>query len=121
MVIRSELSGGVWRGLISYGAPTQPQFAITHNGTPLPALTVSPGEGAPGTWQLSAPVPLEAIGDGVQVFTISDTASGKTLGHFTLMAGDALSGNLTAEVALLRAELEMVKRALRRHLSEIKD
>lgn len=117
-VIRSELSGGVWRGLIAYGTAKQPQFEISHNGTPLPDLTVSMAEGVPGSWHLSAPIPPDTISDGVQVYVISDRADKRTLGQFTLIAGDAMSDTLSAQVALLRAELEMLKRALRRHLSE---
>ena len=40
------------------------------------------------------------------------------LGDFTLMAGDAVADDLRAEVELLRAELDMLKRAFRRHCLE---
>ena len=57
------------------------------------------------------------IADGVQTFLISDKRSGETLDSFALMSGDALSYDIRAEMALLREELDMLKRAFRRTLS----
>ena len=42
----------------------------------------------------------------------------EVLGSFTLIAGEALGDDLRAEVSLLRAELDMLKRAFRRHCLE---
>ena len=40
------------------------------------------------------------------------------IGDFALMSGDALSYDIRAEVTLLREELDMLKRAFRRHCLE---
>jgi hypothetical protein len=40
------------------------------------------------------------------------------LEKFTLIAGDVLGDDIRAEVDLLRAELDMLKRAFRRHCVE---
>ena len=40
------------------------------------------------------------------------------IGHVSLLAGEALGDDIRAEVALLRAELDMLKRAFRRHCLE---
>ena len=48
---------------------------------------------------------------------ISD-GGGTKLGHFSIIAGEALGEDLHAEVELLRAELDMLKRAFRRHCLE---
>ena len=64
------------------------------------------------------PIPAEAIADGVQTFVITDQISSERLGYFTLIAGEALGDDMRVEVELLRAELDMLKRAFRRHCVE---
>jgi hypothetical protein len=64
------------------------------------------------------PIPISAIADGVQVFVITDGIHDKTLGQFTLIAGEVLGDDIRSEVELLRAELDMLKRAFRRHCVE---
>jgi hypothetical protein len=61
---------------------------------------------------------VDLIGDGAQTFLIFDKDTGETLDSFTIIAGDAVSDDIRAEVALLRAELDLVKRAFRRHCVE---
>lgn len=43
---------------------------------------------------------------------------GTQLGHFTLITGVALGDDIRVEMELLRAELDMLKRAIRRHCVE---
>ena len=71
-----------------------------------------------GIWVVRVPIPSHLIADGVQTFLISDKRSGETLDSFALMSGDALSYDIRAEVTLLREELDMLKRAFRRHCLE---
>jgi hypothetical protein len=40
------------------------------------------------------------------------------LGSFSIVAGDALAEDIRAELSLLRAELDMLKKAFRRHCVE---
>jgi hypothetical protein len=54
----------------------------------------------------------------VQVFLINDAATGETLDSFTIITGEPLEDDIRAEVELLRAELDMLKRAFRRHCVE---
>ena len=70
------------------------------------------------TWVLRVPVPVEAIADGVQTVVITDSTDDTRLGHFTMIAGEALGDDMRAEMELLRAELDMLKRAFRRHCVE---
>ena len=72
----------------------------------------------PGRWLVEVPVPIEAIGDGAHTFLIRDAASEALLESFTLIAGEVLGDDIRAELSLLRAELDMVKRAFRRHCLE---
>ena len=67
---------------------------------------------------MRVPTPIELIGDGAQTFLIFDRDTGETLDSYTIIAGDAVSEDIRAEVALLLAELDTVKRAFRRYCAE---
>ncbi|MBS0125699.1 hypothetical protein [Thetidibacter halocola] len=116
---KTRFRNGMWEGLLAAGAddPREPEIAVTYHGTPVRGVTVS-GAGAPGRWVLEVPVPVEAVGDGVQTFLILDMRTDTVLDSFALLGGDALSEDMQAEMALLRAELDMLKRAFRRHCLE---
>lgn len=114
---RTRMQAGVWEGVLqgaSDGVP--PALHVSHLGQPVTGVTVSPL--AEGGWLVRVPVPAGAIADGVQTFVIADAASGETLDSFAILAGDALAEDIRAEVDLLRAELDMLKRAFRRHCVE---
>ncbi|MBP0483139.1 hypothetical protein [Sagittula salina] len=114
---------GTWEGVLhaqSSGAP--PDIRVTLHDQPVADVTVTamtPETQAPGLhWLLRVPVPPEAVGDGVQTFLIVDAAAQEVLESFSLIAGEALGDDIRAEVDLLRAELDMLKRAFRRHCLE---
>ncbi|SLN21419.1 hypothetical protein ROJ8625_00804 [Roseivivax jejudonensis] len=110
---------GVWEGVISGESADvpPPEVLVTHLEQSLPGVVVTGSDG-PGTWVLRVPVPVTLIGDGVQTFVISDARTGDTLDSFALIAGEALGEDIRAEMALLRAELDLLKRAFRRHCLE---
>jgi hypothetical protein len=64
------------------------------------------------------PIPPQVLNEGVQTFLIRDRDNGETLAHFTIITGVAMEDDLRAEVDLLRSELDMLKRAFRRHCVE---
>ncbi|MFA3919213.1 hypothetical protein [Ruegeria hyattellae] len=112
-----RLRNGVWEGRLTGAAAEQrPEIGVTHQDEPVEAveLTEANGEG----WDLRITIPPHAIADGVQTFVIFDRATAGKLGDFVLIAGEAASDTLHAEVELLRAELDMLKRAFRRHCIE---
>ncbi|EAU46785.1 MULTISPECIES: hypothetical protein [Salipiger] len=115
---KTRFKEGVWEGLLAAdsGAPT-PEITVDFDGRPVRGVTVTETT-EPGRWAVEVPVPQEAICDGVQTFAIREAASDEVLGSFTLIAGEALGDDLRAEVSLLRAELDMLKRAFRRHCLE---
>ena len=84
----------------------------------LPGITVD-GQSRPAR-RLGRPGagPAEVLNEGVQTFLIRDKATGETLAHFTIITGVAMEDDMRAEVDLLRAELDMLKRAFRRHCVE---
>ena len=114
-VTKTRLREGVWEGLIS-GTAVMPSVSVTHLETPIEGVSVEQiGE---KQWQLRVPVPVAALSDGVQTFLIQHAETGVSLASFAISAGSPLSEDLRAEVDLLRAELDMLKRALRRHCVE---
>ena len=110
---------GVWEGRIT-GAPAtgaRPGVTVMFQDQPVSGVTLNEGQ-TEGDWMVSIPVPPEAVADGVQTFVIFDAEGSTRLGDFTLIAGEAVADDLRAEVELLRAELDMLKRAFRRHCLE---
>ena len=66
------------------------------------------------------PVPPDLLSEGVQTFLIRRKGGPEepVLTHFTIITGVAMEDDLRAEFDLLRAELDMLKRAFRRHCLE---
>lgn len=110
---------GVWQGLLIMPDPggQPPEVLVTLLEQPVHGVSVVRTP-EPGRWVVEVPVPQQAIGDGVQTFLIRDARSDALLDSFTLISGDALADDIRAEVDLLRAELDMLKRAFRRHCVE---
>lgn len=114
-----RLIEGVWEGLLTDegGLPDRPVVAVTHQETPVDGaeLVQVPDKGG---WLLRVPIPVKSISSGVQTFLVREVVTGDVLGSFTLIAGEALDHDIRAEVDLLRAELDMLKRSFRRHCLE---
>lgn len=113
----TKMRHGIWQGTIVQSGSGVPQIKVTHLGNDVPGVQLSENEDM-GTWLVQVPIPPEAIADGVQVFVLSDATDDEKLGEFTLIAGEALGDDIRAEMELLRAELDMLKRAFRRHCVE---
>jgi hypothetical protein len=122
-VTKTRFREGLWEGLVTAqdAAAPAPQIAVTLHDQPLAGVTVTEiaYTEAPGRrWHLQVPVPVRAVGDGVQTFLILDAEADAVLGSFALISDDLPDDDLRAEVELLRAELDMLKRAFRRHCLE---
>jgi len=116
---KTRLFEGVWEGILTResGGKAMPEVDVTHLQEPLEGVEVIPRP-EDGAWVLRVPIPPHVIADGVQTFVIRDRKDGETIGHFSLMSGDALSYDIRTEVMLLREELDLLKRAFRRHCLE---
>lgn len=116
---KTRLFEGVWEGVLTAVDKNteQPDLGVTHLDKPLGELRLQE-TGEPNQWSVHVPIPIELIGDGAQTFLIFDRDTGEALDSYTIIAGDAVSEDIRAEVALLRAELDMVKRAFRRYCAE---
>ena len=94
-----------------------PDIRVTLLDRPVDGVKVTEGE-TDHQWNVTITIPSEAIADGVQTFLIVDGATDTRLGDFTLVGGEPAADSLLAEVSLLREELDMLKRAFRRHCLE---
>lgn len=104
-----RFENGVWQAHM--GIDQEPAIEVQYLGEPLNSASLSPAENG---WDLSIEVPRSALSEGVHSFVISNAATTEKLGDFTIIAGTPAADDLRAEVALLRAELDMLKRAFRR-------
>lgn len=107
-----RISGGVWEAVLT--APEAPLVEVLHGGRTVEGVTVAPA-GA-GRFAVRVPIPAWALNDGLQ--TILVQAGDERLAVITLVAGEPLDEDLRAEVTLLRAELDLLKRAFQRHVRE---
>lgn len=116
---KTRIQAGVWEGvLIVTGEQAQPQLDVTHQTQALEGVEVVEDPGSPGRFSVRVPIPAEVLYDGVQTFVLSDRASGDRLASFSIVTGQPIEDDIRAEVDLLRAELDMLKRAFRRHCLE---
>ncbi len=117
---RTSLTQGVWQAVLTVHdkQDAKPEISVTHLDKPLDGVTVTDDRDTQGEWSLRVPIPAETISDGVQTYLVKDAGSGEKLASFAILAGDALDDDIRAEIDLLRAELDMLKRAFRRHCLE---
>jgi hypothetical protein len=112
-LVKVAFQGGRYEGELH--APEETGIEAVHEGRVIAAARLTHGEGAT---RVSVEFPAEILSDGVQVVNLRSTLTGAVLDRVTFLAGDVLEDDVRAEVALLRDELEMLKRAFRRHVSE---
>lgn len=117
-----RLVEGVWHGALKHHgrADWSPNIEVTHLDFPVDGVTVEEDR-VEEHWRVSVPIPVDRIADGVQTFVIRDRSADEILGNFSIIAGDALADDIRAELTLLRAELDMLKKAFRRHCVETAD
>jgi hypothetical protein len=109
------IANGVWEGVLT-GAIGADALEASHQGQRLEGLTVTPVAGQSGSHAVKLPIPATVLSEGVQ--TVLLQAGGEVLASFTLIAGVPLEEDLQAEISLLRAELDLLKKAFRRHVAE---
>ncbi len=119
ILTKTKMIEGVWEGVLtgSVEGGGLPSVKVTHLGRGLEGVEVTPLPEDRG-WLLRVPVPVHTLADGMQTFLIVDATSEERLGDFAISAGEALGEDYRAELDLLRAELDMLKRAFRRHCVE---
>lgn len=116
---KTRLFEGVWEGALktSEASAPEPRVHVTYLGEAVAGVALDQTKEA-GLWRLRFPIPKESLSDGVQTVVITDETTDERLDTVSFIAGEALAGDLRAEIDLLRAELDMLKRAFRRHCVE---
>ena len=111
----ARIQAGVWEGLLTVPGGQEPALEVIHQGQALPGIEVTALPDQPGQFGVRVPIPAELLSDGIQTFVVQDKLTGQTLGSFAIVTGEPLQPDLRAEIDLLRSELDMLKRAFRRH------
>lgn len=119
---RDSFENGLWSARVQGPADGQPSLAvacltlpeigtsaqsipITHNMTTL----------GPGKWRLE--VPVLPLSGGLQSYVILEAETQIVLTSFTVISDPtSIEGDLAAEVAALRAELDLLKASYRRYM-----
>ena len=117
VIASARIRAGRWEAEIASDAETAPRIEVWHLESQLGGVAVGARRGD-GTWPVSVPIPADLLGDGVQTFLVRDAATGDRIGAFTIVTGAPLEDDIRAEIDLLRAELDMLKKAFGRHCIE---
>lgn len=114
------LRGGIWQGMLARDQEPA-RLSLVHLGERIAeARATAEGE---GQWRVTTAIPAEHLSDGVQTFLlVEDMGEGaqplepgaRQLGKMTLVSGALLEDDLRAEFELMRNELELLKKELRR-------
>ncbi len=115
------LKAGIWTGMLT-AAQAPARVALVHLGEVVALANLSAAEGE-GLWQVTVELPASFLSDGAHsLILIAD--GGKEaeapqpdavqLDRLHLMAGAPLEHELVAEIKLMRAELDLLKREFRR-------
>lgn len=115
-VTGARIRAGRWEAELVAPGEAAPSVEVWHLERQLEGVTVH--SAAASRWAVSVPIPAELLSDGVQTFLVRDGATGNRLGQFTIVTGVPLDDDIRAEVDLLRAELDMLKKAFRSHCVE---
>ena len=113
---RVRLSGGQYEGLLTAADGAGVEAVV--EGRVIATASVRQDPDRAASWRVALDLPADVISDGVKVIALRSIASGEVLDRVTLMSGAPLDEDIRAELALLRDELEMLKRAFRRHCAE---
>lgn len=109
-LVQGRIAGGVWEGVVQ--AEAAPVIEALHLGRAIEGMEVRPLAGKSGQFAVRVPIPSWVLNEGVQTIVVQ--AGGETLAQVTLIAGEPLDEDIRAEVSLLRAELDLLKRAFQR-------
>ncbi|NIY79148.1 hypothetical protein HCZ23_06655 [Celeribacter sp. HF31] len=119
-LVKTRLQAGIWEGELHVPdtVSTLPEIEVTYLDQPVQGHTLAEDPERDGVWFFRFAVPSELINDGVQTFVMTDRDTGRVLNSLSMIAGEGLSEDIRAEMDLLRHELDLLKRAFRRHCLE---
>ena len=106
------LRDGVWTVRVAGHTTSAPEFTARFRDEPIADISVlATDEG----WSVAVPLPQAVLSDGTHTIVLIDGVSPEPLASLTVSAGRALAHDTMAEIALLRSELDLLKRAFRDH------
>ncbi|SPJ23060.1 hypothetical protein [Palleronia abyssalis] len=113
-VAMSTLEAGVW-SLRLEGASQAPKLEASHAHRTIPDVTVTEEDGA---ILVRVDLPPAVLSDGLQSVHLMEKKSGVVLASLHVAAGRTVSQDLATELALLRDEVDLLKRVFRRHFAD---
>ncbi|MCX7287751.1 MAG: hypothetical protein NTW20_09380 [Rhodobacterales bacterium] len=113
---QTRLANGIWEGTLTGTTGAAPKVEALYQNMPLDGVELTPLPGKMGDFLVRVPIPATVLSEGVQ--TILLRLGDGVLAQVTIVAGTPLEDDLRAEIGLLRAELDLLKRAFRRHCAE---
>lgn len=120
VLTKTRIQAGTYEAVLT--AETEgnyhPDLVAVHLERELDGLSVTEDPKLGNTWYVRFEIPRNVLTDGVQTFLINEKQTGDTLDSFSIITGEVLSDDIRAEMNLLRAELDMLKKAFRRHCIE---
>lgn len=113
---QTRIANGWWEGVLSGARLAESLVEAWHQDRQIAGVEIEPLAGKSEQFAVRVPIPPQVLNEGVQtvVLRIKD----RTLASFSLIAGQPLDEDLRAEITLLRAELDLLKAAFRRHCAE---
>jgi hypothetical protein len=118
---KTRLQSGIWEGSLDAKGWTDdasPELRATHLEKDCGEVSVSKLADMGDIFAVRIKLNSDILCDGVQTVLVTETTSGDLLDSFSIVSGEPLEADLRAEIDLLRAELDMLKRAFRRHCIE---
>lgn len=114
---RSRIRAGLYEGeLVANGRNLDlPRIELVLLGEHLADAKITPNATDARRWLVEARIPPSALSDGTLTFLLRTVDGHDTLDAFAVVAGEPLHEDLRAEIDLIRAELDMLKRAFRSH------
>jgi hypothetical protein len=117
---KKRISNGVYEGVYKSkkGETATPELELNYLGESIGETYADQIDVSENTWLIRCKIPSEVISDGVQTFLVCKVGDQSSLDSFSIASGEPLEDDLRNEISLLRQELDMLKRAFRRHCVE---
>lgn len=114
-----QVNSGRWEAVLRAATKSaSPEIMVKHLDIPLPDIKFEEVQSDKNAWHISVGIPIESISDGIQIFRVYVDDMTYHAETFTILTGKPLEDDIRAEVRLLREELDMMKKAFRRHALE---
>ena len=114
------LKSGIWQGVLRRDTPPG-RLLLVHMGARVGDARATAQDD--GSWRIAAAIPPQKLSDGVQTFLLlEDQGEGAEppqagawhLSSLSIVAGELVEEDMRAEINLLRSELDLLKKELRR-------